>query len=158
MKSTSSNFRTSSAIALSRSWANTCFFYRTGEDKGDTFNLWTIIEGLIPGLSLWLQANTSWFSLRNVVSAWHTGWLANVPTLVVCFGLESSRVIFSSSSTGSAIIRCSSMHMVCWWSFISSTTTKTKTLPQFQKNNANTTIFTDHGTVIVDATWYNQFY
>jgi len=51
MKSVSINFRTFSAIALSCSWANTCFLCRMGEDEGDTFNLWTMTEGSIPSMS-----------------------------------------------------------------------------------------------------------
>ena len=104
MKPVSSNFRTSSAMALSRSWANTHFFYQIGENGGDTFNLWTMIEGEIPDMSSWLQANTSWLSLRNVMSTWCTSQLANVPILVVRSGLESSRVTSSSSSTSSATV------------------------------------------------------
>ena len=67
-------------------------------------------------MSSWLQGKTSWFSLRNVVSAWRIGELARVPILVVRLGLELSKSISSNPSTGSTTIRCSSMLMVCKWS------------------------------------------
>ena len=46
-------------MALSRFYVNTRFFCRTGENVGDTFNLWTMIDESIPSMSSWLQANTS---------------------------------------------------------------------------------------------------
>ena len=57
--------------------ANTRFLYWMGEKEGNMFNLWTMIDGSIPSMSSWLQVNTSWIFLRNVMSAWRTGWLAN---------------------------------------------------------------------------------
>ena len=59
MKPAFSNFLASSAIALSRSGANTHFFYRMGEEARFTFSLWTMTEGSITGMSSWLHANTS---------------------------------------------------------------------------------------------------
>ena len=46
-------------------------------------------------MSLWLQAKTSWFSLRRVLSAWRTIGLVRVPILVVRSGLELLRIITS---------------------------------------------------------------
>ena len=116
MKPASCNVPTSSTIAQSRSWANTRLFCRMGGKEGDTFSLCTVTEGLIPGMSSWLQANTSWFILRKVMSARRTIELARVPILMVRSSLEPSRGISSSLSTSSAIVRCSSIFMVCRWS------------------------------------------
>ena len=119
INSASSNLQTSSVIALSHSWENTLFFWWMRGKEGDMFNLWTIMEGSIPSMSSWLQVKTSWFFLRNVMSAWRIGGLARVPILVFRSGLELSRSISSNPSTGSATVCCSSMLIVCEWSFIS---------------------------------------
>ena len=73
MNSASCNLQTSFAMARSRSWVNTHSFWWIEGKVGETFNLCTMTKRLIPGMSLWLQAKTSWFSLRNDVSAWRTG-------------------------------------------------------------------------------------
>jgi len=86
--------------------------------EGDTFSLCTMTKGFILGMSLWLQANTSQFSLMKVLSAWKTVGLARVPILVIRLGLESSRSISSSLSMGSITIRCSYIFMAWRWSSI----------------------------------------
>ena len=73
------------------------------------FSLCIMTEGSIPGMSLWLQANTSRLSLRKVVSAWWIVGLARVPTLVVRSFLKPSRSISSSFSMGSVPVQCSYM-------------------------------------------------
>ena len=119
MKSASYNLRTSSVIARSRSWANTRFFWQIEGKVGNTFNLCTMTEGSIPDISLWLRAKTSWFSFRNVVSAWRIGGLARMLILVVHSSLALSRSISSNPSTSSTTVRYSSILMVCKWLSIS---------------------------------------
>ena len=122
MKPASFNFSTSSAIARSHSWANTHFFYRTGGKECDTFSLYTMTDRSIPGMSSWLQANTSWFSLRNAMSARRTIRLARVSIFVVLSNLELSRGISSSLFTSSTPVHCSFTVMVYRWLSIFSIT------------------------------------
>ena len=68
MKSASSSLRTSSAMALSLSWARTLLFYQTRGKDGHTLSLWTMVFELITGMSSWLQAKTSQLFFRKRVS------------------------------------------------------------------------------------------
>ena len=72
MKSTSSNLRTSSAMTLSLSWANTLFFYRTKGKNRHTLSLWTMVFRLIPVMSSWLQAKKSRLFFRKRASSLRT--------------------------------------------------------------------------------------
>ena len=91
MKSTSSNLRTSSTMALSLSWVKTLFFCQMGRKDGDTLSLWTMTLGLIPSISLWVQAKTSWLFFRKRANSLRTNGLACVLIWVIQLGTLSTK-------------------------------------------------------------------
>ena len=91
MKSASSNLYTSSTMALSFSWVKTLFFCRMGRKDEDILSLWTMTLGLIPSMSSWVQAKTSWLFFRKRASSLRTNGSAYIPTRVIRLGTLSSR-------------------------------------------------------------------
>ena len=103
MKSASSSLRTSSAMALSFSWAKTLFVYRTGGKDKHTLSLWTMVFQLILSMYSWFQAKTSRLVFMKRASSLRTEASAYVPIRVIWLGMLSSKEISFRSSVGSTI-------------------------------------------------------
>jgi hypothetical protein len=106
MNPTRSSFFTSSAIAwfCSRTKLLLLLLCFTGWWLGSTFSLWTITEGSIPGISLWLHPNTSLLRQRKATNSSLILWESCDPTRIFFF--ESLISNSSRSSTVSPICDC----------------------------------------------------
>lgn len=87
MNPTSSKWLISSLMILFRSRENLlCHCWYAGK-FGSVFSLWKAIPELIPGMSLCVHANTSWFCLKNSISWACSISFWRVPTIIFWFPL-----------------------------------------------------------------------
>ena len=95
-------------------------FCRIGRKDRHTLSLWTMVLGLIPSISLWIQAKTSRLLFRKRASSLRTEGLACVSIRVVRPGVSSSKETSSRSSVGSTMTFLSSLVKAYKWLSISS--------------------------------------
>ena len=84
------------------------FFCLIGFLSGFTFNLWVMNEGLIPGISAVVQANTSRLFLKNLTNSCLNSSWSNAPIYVTFSGSSIYKGMGTKSSAGLPLLSSSS--------------------------------------------------